>query len=109
MQKNETSTQPVIISSGFSKETLKKSGTTKVVIKYDCGFGNTLYIRGKGANLSWDKGHPITNTNKDEWTWESATPFQTCEFKVLINDHAYEQGHNHILACGSSFQYTPAF
>lgn len=90
----------------------KKSLTsrkTRVVIKYDVGFNNSLYIRGKGANLSWEKGVCLKNTKSDEWVWESDLPFTTCEFKVLINDSQYENGDNHPLACGQTFEYTPHF
>ncbi len=82
---------------------------TRVVIKYNCGFSNSLYIRGVGANLSWDKGQMLKNVGADEWLWETNAPFKDCEFKVLINDKAYETGENHHLSSGMSVQYTPKF
>lgn len=87
----------------------KKSAQTRLVIKYDVGFGNQLFIRGKGAGLSWEKGIPLKNTKTDEWIWESPLSFTTCEFKILLNDTQYELGDNHPLLCGSSIQYTPQF
>lgn len=89
----------------------KKRGasTTRVVVKYDVGFGNALYIRGKGANLNWDKGILLRNVKPDEWHWEIDLPFNACEFKVLINDSEYEIGGNHPLTAGSAIQYTPKF
>jgi hypothetical protein len=86
-----------------------KESLTRVVIKYDIGFSNTLYIRGKGANLSWDKGIPLNNTKNDEWVWETDLNFQNAEFKVLINDKIYEAGYDHTIQCGSTIQYTPQF
>lgn len=82
---------------------------TRVIIKFDSGFGNLLTIRGKGANLSWDRGISLHNSKSDEWVWETTTPFNTCEFKILINDSIYELGENHILNCGTTIQYTPKF
>lgn len=82
---------------------------TRIIVKYDVGFGNTLYIRGKGATLSWDKGTPLKNIKKDEWVWETEQPFHDGEFKVLINDKHYEIGLNHPLRCGASLQYNPRF
>lgn len=82
---------------------------TRVTVKYDVGFGNQVFIRGKGADLSWDKGLPLENRKSDEWVWEIETPFSACEFKVLINDEHYEIGHNHPLTPGSQIQYTPKF
>lgn len=87
----------------------RKGPKTRVIIKYDVGFGNSLAIRGKGVNLSWDRGIPLLNSKSDEWIWETETPFNTCEFKVLINDKIYESGENHILNCGTTMQYSPRF
>ena len=82
---------------------------TRVVVKYDVGFSNHLTIRGNGANLSWDRGQPLKNIQKDEWIWETDQPFHSCEFKVLLNDSAYEVGGNHSLHPGASLTYTPHF
>lgn len=87
----------------------KSSSKTRLTIKYDAGYPNQLYIRGKGANLSWDKGIPLKNIKADEWTWETDIHFTNCEFKVLINDHVYENGDNHHLNAGSTLFYTPRF
>lgn len=86
-----------------------KKEKTKVTVKYDVGFPNQLYIRGKGGNLSWDKGISFKNVKSDEWVWETDTPFTQCEFKVLINDRIYESGDNHTLKQGASVVYTPKF
>lgn len=92
-----------------SKTPSKKEGVTRIIIKYDVGFGNQLFIRGKGANLSWDKGILLKNISSDEWVWESNMPFNTCEFKILINDFQFELGENRRLDYGASIQYTPRF
>ena len=83
--------------------------TTRILVKYDVGFKNQLYIRGSGAGLSWNKGLLLRNIGRDEWIFEIQMPFTLCEFKVLINDQHYEQGENHRLASGKLFQYTPRF
>lgn len=87
----------------------KNGAKTKIVVRYDVGFQNSLTIRGKGANLTWDRGLPLKNIKHDEWVWETDAPFSHGEFKVLINDHHYEAGPNHLLNCGTSVQYTPKF
>lgn len=97
-------------SSALSSNSVRKKGpTSKITVKYDVGFSNTLYLRGKGANLSWDRGVTLKNVKNDEWVWETDQSFTTCEFKVLINDKEYEAGANHTLTCGASIQYTPKF
>lgn len=87
----------------------KKRLHTRITVKFDVGYNNTLYIRGKGANLSWDHGTPLKNVAPDEWVWETDAPFTQCEFKILINDHQFEQGENHLLTVGKSVQFTPFF
>ncbi|CUI17525.1 hypothetical protein PNK_1920 [Candidatus Protochlamydia naegleriophila] len=87
----------------------KPHSKTRIIIKYDVGFNNQLYIRGKGAHLSWEKGQPLKNVKADEWVWETEAQFSQCEFKVLINDADYESGENHLINCGSSVIYTPHF
>lgn len=87
----------------------KKNQHTKIIIKYDAGFGNQLFIRGKGSSLSWDKGIPLKNIKTDEWSWETDSTFNNCEFKILINDIHFELGENHPLDCGSCIQYSPKF
>lgn len=87
----------------------KSSYKTRLTVKYDIGYQNKFFIRGKGAGLSWDKGQELTNVKPDEWIWETQVSFSQCEFKVLINDEIYEIGENHFLNCGSSVVYTPHF
>jgi hypothetical protein len=81
----------------------------KVVIKYDVGFNNSFYIRGRGAGLSWDRGILLKNVGPDEWIWEPTQSFNECEFKILINDQNYEAGDNHHFVCGAALEYTPRF
>jgi hypothetical protein len=85
------------------------AGSTRVLIKYNVGFKNNLYIRGHGPGLTWDRGVLLKNVGPDEWVWEPSTPIANCEFKVLINDEKYEQGENHRISGGKLFQYTPKF
>jgi hypothetical protein len=87
----------------------QKNTKTRIVIKYDVGFNNSLYLRGNGHSLSWEKGIPLKNSKTDEWVWESDQPFSSLEFKVLINDKQYEAGDNHKVLCGGTIQYTPRF
>ena len=97
------------LSSTKHKKTPASKILGKVIIKYDVGFGNVLFIRGRGAGLSWDKGISLKNKGSDEWVWEPKQTFNECEFKVLINDQMYETGENHWLTFGACIQYTPSF
>ncbi len=96
-------------SSSESSSGGQQMGKTKVLIKYNVGFKNNLYIRGHGGGLSWNKGVILKNVGPDEWVWEVNTPITDCEFKVLINDEKYEMGENHHISGGKLFQYSPRF
>lgn len=98
--------------SPFDKSTQSVAKTpqiTRIHIKYDTGFGNCLFLRGQGSNLSWEKGIPLKNVKSDEWLFETNLVFNELEFKVLINDLYYETGANHIIEYGNTIQYHPHF
>ncbi len=87
-----------------------QNNPSKIVVKCDCGFSNTLFIRGEGiANLNWNKGIPLKNVKKDEWVWETDRPFVKAEFKILVNDQKYEKGENHKISNGSTVVCSPNF
>ena len=94
---------------GISQKSHSSHTKTRIAVRYDVGFSNTLSIRGKGANLSWDRGIQLKNVKPDLWVWETEAPFTQIEFKVLVNDQTYEEGENRTLKQGSQVEYTPRF
>lgn len=89
----------------------KESKTkTKIIARFDCGFPNSLFVRGEGiSTLSWDKGTKMQNISPNEWLWESDRPCSTMQFKILINDNSFELGENHTIAYGQAVEITPKF
>mgnify|MGYP000025161561 CR=1 FL=1 len=98
-----------VLSSSEQKQAPAMSKTTRLTIKINCGYGNSLTIRGEGAGLSWAKGITLKNIKADEWLFETDAKFAKCEFKILLNDEIYEAGPNRILVSGTSSHYTPKF
>lgn len=95
-----------------AKKTAPKPSVKKTIVKvkFDCGFPNTLFIRGEGiSSLSWSKGTQMKNLSKNEWMWECCRPCSRVEFKVLINDQLYEAGDNHTVSYGDELTITPKF
>lgn len=94
------------------KAATAKSGApvTIVVAKYDVGHGNSLYIRGEGATLSWESGILMDNVGSDVWVW---TTTQIAEgmiaFKFLINDEIWSAGDNMSASVGETTTLTPYF
>lgn len=82
---------------------------TKVVAHIDVGFGNTLYIRGDGPGLDWNKGVMMECISDDSWEWstyEASSPFA---FKVTINDESWASGENHQATIGKVNTIEPVF
>ena len=81
-----------------------------LTITYDCGYGHSIYIRGKGnADLSWDKGIKLRNDGPNKWIYETDKDFDDLEFKVLIDDQHWEDGTNHHIDRDATLEYTPSF
>jgi hypothetical protein len=86
-----------------------KKENTRIVVRYNVGYDNHLFIRGNGPGLNWEHGVMLKNIGPDEWVWETTAHFKDCEFKVLINDQQFENGENHHIDDGGAVQYTPNF
>ena len=88
-----------------SKHVVKTSITARV----DVGFGNQLYIRGAGADLSWEKGLQLENVSAYEWTFATTKAKSDVTFKFLINDELWAEGDNIIVAEGATSISSPVF
>ena len=83
--------------------------TTKIVAEIDVGFGNTLYVRGEGSGLSWEKGVPLDCVADDQWSLSLAETSRPVVFKFLINDLTWSLGEDYVAQPGSSVILKPAF
>jgi hypothetical protein len=92
-----------------SSQMPKRVTRTQIVVKFDTGFNNNLYVRGSGGRLSWDKGVPLKNAGANTWVFETRGQFDQAEFKILINDQHYENGENHTVSHGEKLTLEPIF
>ena len=83
--------------------------TSTITTKVDIGFGNTLYIRGEGPGLSWDKGAPMSCVADDHWQIVVKEAAQPIVFKVLVNDLSWNTGADYSVAPGASVALSPTF
>lgn len=81
---------------------------TEIEAKVDVGWGNTLFIRGKGAGLTWDKGTPLSCINGSSWVWLSAASDKVI-FKLLLNDQIWAEGEDVMVAAGDRVELKPVF
>jgi len=82
---------------------------TKIIALIDVGFGNTLYVRGEGPGLSWDKGVPLDCVIDDQWTFALKGVTKPVVFKLLINDLSWSAGEDYSVKPGESLTVTPTF
>lgn len=82
---------------------------TTIVAKYDAGFGNSLYLRGEGAGLGWDKGVLMSCAAADEWSYTVEGATSALAVKVLINDTTWSSGPNIDVPIGQKIVFTPSF
>lgn len=82
---------------------------TRVMAYIDVGPGNTLFLRGEGAGLSWEAGVPMQWTGDGCWSWSAEAAGQEVTFKVLINDQHWSWGDNLKVSAGDTASFTPAF
>ena len=92
-----------------AKTAAKKDLKTSIIARVDVGFGNQLYIRGTGADLSWEKGLPLENVSAYEWAFATTKANSDVTFKFLINDELWAEGDNIIVAKGATSISSPVF
>lgn len=87
----------------------KKVEKTSIIARVDVGFGNSLYVRGEGAGLSWDQGVLLDNVSPYEWTFSSTQAKGDVSFKFLINDEVWADGENLTVPAGGTSISSPVF
>ncbi len=90
----------------------KKTGEpplTFISAQIDIGFGNTLFLRGTGPGLSWDKGIAMDCTSPGVWTTSLKHVKAPVPFKVLVNDLSWSSGEDYVAVAGQSVTISPSF
>ena len=96
--KKKAATKKAAAKQSIAKKPAKQKASGKsgcVIARVDVGWGNSLYIRGNGADLSWAKGVHMTSSTANEWLWTSPQFKSNFEFKILINDVYWSEGDNY--------------
>ena len=82
---------------------------TKITAQIDVGFGNTLYLRGDGPGLSWEKGIVLDCVADDKWSIAFFDAVEPVVFKFLINDQTWSLGDDFVAAPGTDLTVSPTF
>ena len=75
----------------------------------DVGFGNTLYIRGEGPGLNWDRGQTLDCQRDDLWSFTIEAAAKPIIFKFLINDETWCTGDDYVVEPGNKITLVPTF
>ena len=95
---------------GQRNETQSPTGQMTVVqAKIDVGFGNSIFIRGQGDGLSWDKGIPLSCIDRSAWVWSTKQTESKLVFKLLLNDQVWAKGEDVVVEAGKEIEIIPAF
>jgi hypothetical protein len=92
-----------------AKKPAAKATSTKITAQIDVGFGNTLYVRGEGPGLSWDRGLPMDCVADDEWTITLSDASVPVVFKFLLNDLTWCVGNDYVVEPGGTAAVVPSF
>lgn len=76
------------------------SAKGRIVVQYAGKEGDKLFIRGTGPKMGyWGEGIEMRQEN-GLWIYDSTDPFETFEFKLMLNNHLWEEGSNHLISQG---------
>jgi len=103
----ETSSKPVR-SEKLGKSEPKSVLQTTIEARIDIGFGNSLFVRGEGEGLSWDRGLPLECVDAQTWRW-AAKAADAVKFKLLVNDAVWAQGEDVVARPGEKVEIVPVF
>lgn len=91
------------------KKTAPKVVVTTISALIDVGFGNTLYLRGEGPGLSWEKGVVMDCIADEHWQITLPGASKPVVFKLLLNDETWCAGDDLAVAPGGTVAITPEF
>ena len=95
---------------GQRNETLSPTERMTVVeARIDVGFGNSIFIRGQGAGLSWEKGLPLNCIGGSVWVWSTNQAQGKVVFKILLNDQVWAKGGDVVVEAGRKIEIVPVF
>ena len=100
---------PAVASVPAVKPVATKPVVTTITAEIDIGFGNSLYLRGEGAGLSWDKGILMNCVSDSQWQLALGESSRPIIFKFLVNDLSWSAGEDYSVAAGSSVTFVPTF
>ena len=82
---------------------------TTITAQIDIGFGNSLFLRGEGPGLSWDRGMLMNCVSDNQWQLTLGESARPIVFKFLVNDLSWSAGEDYSVSPGASVVIEPTF
>lgn len=82
---------------------------TRLVARYDAGWGHTLSVRGDTSPLSWDQGLVAWPDGADAWSLVLTEIPGSFLYKWLVDDTTWQQGDDVEAQAGQESTTTPSF
>ncbi len=82
---------------------------TTITAMIDIGFGNSLWLRGDGPGLSWEKGVRMECIADDRWATTLGGVTTPVLFKVLVNDLSWSAGDDYVVQPSEKLVIKPTF
>jgi hypothetical protein len=82
---------------------------SSLTARVDVGWGNALFIRGQGGELSWEKGTPLLCAGRSTWVCAPRQANEPITCKLLLNDHLWAAGADLVVEPGSHLELAPVF
>lgn len=92
-----------------AKKPAAQTTSTSIIADIDVGFGNTLYLRGEGPGLSWERGLAMDCVADNRWAITISNAASPIVFKFLLNDATWCAGNDYSVEPGGSITITPVF
>jgi len=105
----QAATKPRSTEGQADEALLPTEQTTIIQAKTDVGFGNSLFVRGQGDGLSWDKGLPLSCIDGSAWVWSTRRAKGKVVFKLLLNDQVWAEGEDVVVEAGRKIEIVPVF
>jgi hypothetical protein len=105
----QAATKPTSIEGQRNETQSPTEQATVVQAKIDVGFGNSLFIRGQGDGLSWEKGLPLNCIDGSAWVWSTRRAKGKVVFKLLLNDQLWAKGEDVVVEAGKEIEVVPVF
>ncbi len=69
-----------------------RAASTVIEVTAEVGRGDSIFIRGRGGGLRWDRGWRLACTGPEHWIWWASGLHEDIEFQLLLNDQVWARG-----------------